>query len=129
MHQNNYACLLAVGNNSLDFSATSFPFMPTQNLSSNKVIPATSVFACSSLTSLLSPNLFRINFTFANNTRNFFGWLSPNPFPFFLIYEAFASVFVFVSFSCFGFNHSSSEKLQSLVSLAQRSGCFFFASS
>ena len=57
----------------------------------------------------------------------FSGGCHPTRFPFFLLYEAFASVFV--SFSCFGFNHSSSEKLQSLVSLAQRPGCFFFASS
>lgn len=46
-------------------------------------------------------------------------------FPFFKFYEAFASFFV--SFSCFGFNHSSSEKLQSLVSFAHLSGCFSFA--
>ncbi len=48
-------------------------------------------------------------------------------FPFFKFYEAFTSFFV--SFSCLGFNHSSPEKLQSLVSFAHLSGCFFFASS
>ena len=55
----------------------------------------------------------------------FLGGCHPPNFPFFKIYEAFAPFSV--SFFCFGFNHSSSEKLQSLISPDHLSGCFSFA--
>ena len=55
----------------------------------------------------------------------FSGGCHPPNFPFFKIYEAFDPFSV--SFFCFGFNHSSSEKLQSLISPDHLSGCFSFA--